>query len=118
MSPFGEQCGASKLKVKEILAIRELCRRNHSNKRIAEWFNISSGSLSSIKTGRYWKHIKDGILGAKQCGGNKLNEKQVLQIRELYTKKTHTQKQIAELVDVKRRAIHNIVHHKSWRFVK
>lgn len=55
--PHGEKQGNSKLITKEILAIRELLQKNHSQRRLAEWFNVCQATIHEIYTGKIWKHI-------------------------------------------------------------
>jgi hypothetical protein len=42
---------------KEVLTIRELCRRKHKQHRIAEWFNIAQSTVSKIKNNQTWRHV-------------------------------------------------------------
>lgn len=47
----------AKLTENQILAIRELCQRGHSQARIAEWFNVTRGAINKIYRRKLWKHI-------------------------------------------------------------
>ena len=61
----GEKNGSSKLKEKEVLAIREILRRFPGNKGLslgiqaflARWFGVSDSHISNIHKGLRWSHI-------------------------------------------------------------
>ena len=48
---------SSKLYPQDILNIRKLWNKGHSNAKLCEMFNITSGTVSSIIHRRIWKHI-------------------------------------------------------------
>ena len=48
----------AKLSDKKVLAIKELCKRGHKQRRIAERFNVSENIISNIKNNKRWKHMK------------------------------------------------------------
>ena len=55
----GENCNASKLKDSEVLQIRELLKgTGMSQKTIGNVFGVGQDTISLIKTGKRWSHLK------------------------------------------------------------
>lgn len=52
----GEQCSWAKLKRSQVIEIRQLLREGLSQAKIAKFFKVSQTAISSIKSGRFWKH--------------------------------------------------------------
>jgi len=53
----GEQCGASKLTERDVLSIRSRLALGEKQAPIAREYNLDPSTISSIYTGRNWKHI-------------------------------------------------------------
>ena len=56
----GESNGSSKLKNKNVLAIRKLKGKGLSQVRVGEMFNISRVVVSGIWRNKAWQHVKEG----------------------------------------------------------
>jgi len=55
--PCGENCHFSKLKLKDIIKIKELLKRGIRTMEIASKFGLSQRYIYDIKNGEAWKHI-------------------------------------------------------------
>lgn len=53
----GENSGIAKLKNENIIKIRELLKRNYTQKIIANIFNVSITTISRIKRNKTWSHV-------------------------------------------------------------
>lgn len=54
----GERNRASKLTNRKVIQIKMLIKLGFKSKDIAEIFGVIYQTISNIKTGRYWSHIK------------------------------------------------------------
>ncbi len=55
--PKGEECPWTKLYEGEVIKIKELILKGFSQKRIADEFKVSQGTISKIRLGKAWRHI-------------------------------------------------------------
>lgn len=56
---IGENVGISKLKNSDVVKIKILLRdTKYSQRKIGEMFGVDNRTVSAIKTGKYWNHIK------------------------------------------------------------
>lgn len=56
--PAGEECGMAKLTNANVLEIRSLLKQKVFACEIAKRFGVSPGTISHIKTGHTWSHLK------------------------------------------------------------
>lgn len=54
---LGDLNGATKLDRNQVLEVRDLRKKGLSERKIAEKFNVSRGSVNAILSGRTWKHV-------------------------------------------------------------
>lgn len=125
-----EAPAAAKLTPEDVQEIREMLRAGIPGKKIAEKYNVSNGTISSINHRRSWNHIPahsdDGstTLSGAPRGPNKgevnkcskLKESDIREIRALirYGEKTS---RIAELYNISSSAITNIRKRYTWKHV-
>ena len=89
-----------------------------------------TGKLKSQETIAKWKESRKGYkvsdetkakMSVKQKGSNnpssKLNDNKVIAILELYKLKTHTVQQIADLFQVTKSTIENIIYNQTWKHI-
>lgn len=62
----GEQHGRSVLKKEQVLQIRSLVYEGYTHRRLAKMFNVSSGCISDILSGRRWNHLLSKPVKQKQ----------------------------------------------------
>ena len=56
---YGERISKSKLKEKDVLEIRGLLKKGtYLQREIAEMYEVDGRTISNIKQGIYWKHVK------------------------------------------------------------
>lgn len=55
---YGENSPSAKLKEKDVIEIRKLCKQ-YSNKEVAQMFNVSPSTISGIKNMRTWKTVEN-----------------------------------------------------------
>ena len=118
IGPRGERQGNSKLTTIEVLAIRQLCKRGYNQSRIAEWFNVTRGTINDIYNGKRWKHIECGISNKNEYGNSKLTKAQITIIRKLYKNKKQTCKELSQTFNVNQKTINNIINYKTWRTIQ
>ena len=53
----GEQIGTSKLVREDVLQIHQMINEGHTQKSIAEVFDVNQSQISVINTGKQWKHL-------------------------------------------------------------
>lgn len=56
--PSGESNGRVKITEEDVLSIRNLLARKVTQKRIGEMFGLDQTSISNIKVGKSWGHVK------------------------------------------------------------
>lgn len=56
--PNGTDHWNSRLDEVQVLTIIVCSRHGYTNKKLADYFNVSSAMISNIKTGKAWKHIQ------------------------------------------------------------
>lgn len=55
--PYGNLCGKSKLKEKQVLTIILRCKNRENQEKIAQDYGVSRSLISHISTGKNWKHL-------------------------------------------------------------
>ncbi len=89
-------------------------------KQIAEMFDVSFQMIRVINDGEAWTDI-EGVgskIRTRKRGNVKLNETQVVEIRDLLVNRKLTFKQIAEMFDVSVFTIYSINKGKIWTHVE
>ncbi|MBM5782939.1 MAG: endonuclease [Pelagibacterales bacterium] len=76
-----------------------------------EWSSRSENMRHAFDTG-----LSEGKKGEKH-GRSKLTESQVIKIRELYSTRSYSQKEIALMLNVSQSQIGRIVNHKTWSHI-
>lgn len=111
---------AAKLTEDQVIEIRDLLVEGKlTYRQIAEMFRVTEPTIYNINKGKTWDHIEG--LGAKirartSCG--KLDEAQVLKIRDLLLEGILTYKQIAEMFGISVANIRVINAGKTWTHVE
>lgn len=78
-----------------------------------EYVTNKENSKHAVMNGLYKYHPK----GENHCR-SKFKEKDILEIRRIYSEGNITQKNIAEMFNVKETAIWNIIHNITWKHVR
>lgn len=110
---FGEKVSSVKLKVKEVLEIVLLLKKE-SVANIAKRYNVVESTIQCIKSGQTWSTIT-GIIkdpNKKKNISSKLKEKEVLEIVSLLEKETISD--IAERYNVGYSTIYHIKKGETW----
>ena len=55
--PFGEKVSLAKLKVEQVVQIKNLLAQNMTDREVSVLFNVSISSIYRIRIGRTWKHV-------------------------------------------------------------
>ena len=76
-----------------------------------EWATGKEQQLHAVKMG-----LRDKTLGSNN-NFSKLNDKQVLEIRELYSTGNLFQREIAEIYGIAEEHCHRIINKKSWKHI-
>lgn len=103
----------SKLTIDDVHAVRALLGVE-PQKKIAEQFGVSLGTIAAIACGRSWKMPDSGQSSPKgrAIRNMKLTPEQVLEIRDLIGKKS--QYEIADDYGVSQSLVNQIAHGKAW----
>ena len=114
-------------KVKEIMELYYL--RINTQKELGVIYGVSSSTIGLITRRKNWSHIKEpkgynegiekikkGLAGEKNIH-SKLKEKDVIEIRKLYSSGDYTQEQIGLKYKISRPVISQIVTKKTWRHI-
>lgn len=114
--------GCAKLDEKRVNEIKEYKKQGMCNSDIAKIYNINSNTVQKIVNGKIWKHIfvdSDLIINKNPKGFNPKSCKFKIDdlnfIRNAYTNKTHSQKQLAKIFNVNRNTISGIVNGKTYK---
>lgn len=107
----GELHGRSKLKDEDILKIRELNASGTNTYKLAEMFGTGPAKISEIVTGKAWKTVGGPIRKSTR----RIAFSVVEQIRAFWEDADYPikQKELAEIFDVSRRHIRDIINYKK-----
>lgn len=119
--PAPEEMLQSKLDQEQVGVIKAMMAAGYPNKYIAEKFNVSPGTISDIRRGKSWRHVKpneqlDIPPAPRELQRGKLDEKQVARIKLLMSK-CFSNKELAEMFNVSPGTISDIKQNKSWAHV-
>ena len=93
---------------------------NHKDEDGTKWYNVV-WNLEWATHSENIKHGYDNNLYPSKKGVNapwaKLNEVEVLEIRNLYASKIYTEKELSEIYKVHRKHILNIINRKTWKHI-
>lgn len=112
----GSKNPAAKLKESEVLEIRDLYSTGEFNyKSLAIKYTVSKSSIANIVTGRTWKHI-GGPTSTNNIDKSriKLTVKDAEDIRYAYKDGGITYPQIAEIYQIDRTTVCDIIRGKTW----
>jgi len=121
----GERCRFAKINKDEVLEIMKLLYENNTpQSEIAEKFGITQTSISRIKRGICWSHIKNiycdkrehksYVAKGEKNGFSKLKNTNVVEIKKLLKDSVMTQGQIGNMFGVKSGAISSIKVGRTW----
>jgi transposase len=102
----------------DIINIKKLIYDGTKIKDIAEIYNCGANTITQIKTGERWSHIKteyDDLI--TQTPRQKLSEKDVIEIKRLLIEQELTIKEIAELFNITFGMVSIIKRLQSWKNV-
>lgn len=112
-----ENSEAYTLSREDVVEICELLNNNLTQQEIADRFCVSRTTIHSIRRGRTWSYVSEGILKERNSPCRKiLTEENVFEICE-FLNNGLTQQEIADRFGVSRGLIYDILHGKSWRHV-
>lgn len=127
----GEKNHRSYLTNNQVNKIREMhLTGNYYDQELAKIFNTTPSTILNIVSNKRWydqkygKLIESGLKRKNQSfahfGPSKvkiLNEKQVIEIRESYSKDKTTQKELSVRFGVNKNTIQAIVSRKTWKYI-
>lgn len=111
----GENKPNAKFKDEDIIQIKRLISEGYRIIDIARLYNVEGQTITQIKTGERWNHIKteyDDII--IQTPRQKLTEEKVIEIKKLLIENKLTILEIAEIFDITYGMISSIKNLKSW----
>lgn len=105
----------AKLNEEDVLKIHALLVDGVSNQEVADFYEVSSGTISEIRLGRTWKHVERTTL--EKSGANpikRLEAADIPDIRRLYSAGKNCA-EIGAIYKVARGTIHQIIAGKTWK---
>lgn len=127
-STKGNNSRVAKLTEKDVVSIKEMIRDGHRLIDIAKQFGVRKSTISQIKSGRNWSHVK--VEGFKEENPNtlhyakgnnhpqaKLTEDQVSEIRKTYKAGGYSYSALAKQYGVSAATISDIVNYRIWKHV-
>ncbi|AHJ87158.1 HNH endonuclease [Bacillus phage JBP901] len=114
---------STKITESDVRKIRELfATGNHNHNQIAEIMGMKRSNISKIINGSTWKHVEvEGFIPCKRddelSNAAKISIEDVRKIRELYASGKYNHRQVAELMNMNRRNVSNIINRKTWKHV-
>ncbi|MDD4156596.1 MAG: GIY-YIG nuclease family protein [Candidatus Cloacimonetes bacterium] len=114
----GEDKFNAKFKDEDIINIKKLIYENYKIKDIAKIYNVKPNTITQIKTGERWNHIKtkyDELI--VQTPKQKLTIEKVIEIKKLLIEENLTIVEIADMFDVTFSMISAIKNLKNWKTI-
>lgn len=115
----GENNAAAILTERDVIQIRHKhSSKRYSYKELAEQYNVNKGTIHNIIVGKTWKYLLPENYAKstpKQKAHEKLNNMQVLTIKQLYNENNYTQLVLAQMFGVSRSTIGDIINERTWR---
>ncbi|AHJ87154.1 putative HNH homing endonuclease [Bacillus phage BCP8-2] len=114
----GEDSKHNKLSSLDVTKIKERLQDGHQVKTIAKDYGLDISTISAIKTGKNWAHIK--VDGFEESNKNrptntKLSDKDVISIRRLYETGNYSYTDLARQYNVDPKSVSRIVQRKTWK---
>lgn len=124
----GSDAWIAKLSESQIPEIYKLYSDGWTQSEIGAKFEVSPKVISSILTGKSWKHVQSTVcvdlqesklanVRTARFARSPLKESDVREIRQLWSLKELTQTQIGEIYGVGRETIWKIINNKTWTHV-
>jgi plasmid maintenance system antidote protein VapI len=114
----GSKNSQAKLTKEQVLEIREkYVTSGATHRKLAEKYGVAVSVIGNIVCGKTWKDCGGPITRTRRLG-NRLTEKQVLEIRERYVAGDVSQKNLAEQYGTTQTNISDIVNRKSWKCIR
>lgn len=128
-SSKGENSRISKFTDNDIRSIKEMLRDGCRGKDIAALYGVAKATITQIKNGVNWAHIKvDGFTESNATGLNyskgsthpqaKVTEKDVVDIRELYTTGEYTYSSLGRKYNISPAIVSDIIKRRTWKHVE
>ena len=123
LNQSGEDNYMAKLNDSSILEIKEKYLKGFTRTQLAKNYNCSRTLISLIIDNKIWKHTiqiikrKDDINYGENHPGAILNEDKVKQIRSLFKSGMFLQTQLAEMFNVSKYTIFDVVNRRSWKHI-
>ena len=114
----GEDKFNSKFKNEDIVEIKRMITEGYKTKDIAELFQVEANTITQIKTGERWTHLKteyDDLI--EQTPRQKLIEEDVIEIKKLLIESKLNIKEIAKLYNLNFSHISAIKTLRTWKDV-
>jgi len=114
----GEDKFNAKFKDEDIINIKKLISEGCRTKDVANLYNVEGQTITQIKTGERWHHIKtqyDDLI--KQTPRQKLTEENIIEIKKLLIEEKLSIIEIADLYDITFGMISSIKNLNSWENV-
>lgn len=115
--PRGESHYKAVLSNCDVLEIRSIYSAGIMNQAtLAKKYNVSCGLIKDVVRHNSWKHVGGektlNVRGGEQDVSSKLKDKEVIEINELYEKRTFLQREIAVLYGISQAQVNRIVNGK------
>lgn len=114
----GEDKYNTNFKEEDIIEIKRMIVEGNKIKDIAKYFKVQPNTITQIKTGERWSHIKteyDELI--QQNPRQKLTENEVIEIKKLLIENKLSIKEIANLYDLNFSNISAIKNLRTWKNV-
>ena len=111
----GEDKFNAKFKDKDIIKIKRMIYEGNKIIDIANLHNVEPNTITQIKTGERWSHIKteyDNLI--IQTPRQKLNEKDIIEIKKLLIEEKLNIKEIADIFEITFGQVSSIKNLNSW----
>lgn len=112
----GEDKPNSVFKDEDIVEIKRLIYEGNRTLDISKLYNVEPNTITQIKTGERWSHIKteyDNLI--KQTPRQKLNERDIIEIKKLLIEEKLNIKEIAEIFEITFGQVSSIKNLNTWR---
>jgi len=117
--PQSKRSGVShpnaKLSEDDVREIRKLSQNGFSQRKIANKFGVTRGTIEPILKGETWAHVDPEWTPDESPKKSKLSEDDVREIREAY--QNGKPQKLAERFGVSITTIHSIVNYRTWKHV-
>lgn len=116
---YGMANKSRKLTDEKVSQILQMVANRVEQEEICATFGVSQSTVSAIVNGRRWPHVPrpPELANRRKFGSDKLNERQVIEIRSLIANRRQSFRKIAAHYGVDEGTIRAIAYGKTWKHV-